>query len=355
MVPFPGLAAMSGILHPSRTSAYQPALAWFAAVGAGWVFVLVMLGAFTTSIGAGMVFPDWPLSDGSLNPAGWLHNLAEFAEHSHRLSAGLMSVITLVLAAWLWRSEGRGWLRWLGGGAVALVLLQAVVGGLRVLLNPVEVTAVDTSLGQLFAMLHACLAQLFVCTLFAIAAALSRSWIEGARTPGGIGAGPRRAGLVCCGLLLAQLAVAAVMRHTFSGLAIPTFPLTPEGGLVPAHWDFHVAINFAHRAMALVLAVALPWFAVAVAREPAAGAGLRSLAATMVVLLAGQILLGASIVWTGRNPYVTTAHVLVGALTLATTFLLTWLAHREVLAARFRPAPASQPAGATVNRLPAHA
>lgn len=346
---------MSGILRPSRTSSYQPALAWFAAVGAGWVFVLVMLGAFTTSIGAGMVFPDWPLSDGSLDPAGWLHNVAEFAEHSHRLSAGLMTIITLVLAGWLWRREGRDWLRWLGWGAVALVVVQAVVGGLRVLLNPVEVTAVDTSLGELFAMLHACLAQVFVCTLFAIAAALSRPWVEGAPRRPGIGAATRRLGVVCCGLLLVQLGIAAVMRHTASGLAIPTFPLTPEGGLLPAQWDFHVAINFAHRAMALVLTIGLSAFAVAVAREPGAGAGFKGLAGTMLALLVAQILLGASVVWTGRNPYVTTAHVLVGALTLAVTFLVTWLAHRDVLAARSRPAAPPQPAEPAVDRLPAHA
>ena len=343
-------------LSPSRSAAYQPALAWFAAIGAGWVFVLVVLGAFTTSIGAGMVFPDWPLSDGSLNPAGWLHNLAEFAEHSHRLSVGLMSVITLVLAVWLWRCEARGWLRRLGWGAVALVLVQSVVGGLRVLFNPVEVTAVDTSLGQLFAMLHACLAQVFVCILFAIAAALSRSWREGARGRPAVGAGLRRLGLACCGLLLVQLAVAAVMRHSFSGLAIPTFPLTPEGGLVPARWDFHVGINFAHRVMALVLAVALPAFAVAVWRERAVGAGLKRLAGAMVLLLVGQILLGASIVWTGRNPYFTTAHVLVGALTLAVTFLLTWLAHRDQLEIRGQPADgSSRDDAAAIGRLPAHA
>jgi cytochrome c oxidase assembly protein subunit 15 len=323
---------MPGLLHPTRTSTYQPALAWLAAVGAAWVFVLVMLGAFTTSIGAGMAFPDWPLSSGSLNPAGWLQNVALFAEHSHRLSAAIMSAITITLAGWLWRSEARRWLRRLGGFAVALVLFQAVIGGLRVLLDHDQIAAVDTSVGRLFAMLHACLAQVFICTLLAIAAALARPWVEGTRgalPP--LRAGLRRLGVVCCGLLLGQLAVAAVMRHSFAGLAIPTFPFTPEGGLVPAHWDFHVGINFAHRVMALVLTAALVWFAVAVWSKRAAGAGLKSLATLMAALLAAQIALGALIVWTGRNPYFTTAHVLVGALTLATTFLLTWIAHRDEL------------------------
>jgi cytochrome c oxidase assembly protein subunit 15 len=320
---------MPGLFRTARTSAYQPALAWFAAFGAAWVFVLVMLGAFTTSIGAGMVFPDWPLSNGTLNPAGWLQNIAMFAEHSHRLSAGVMSTITLLLAVVLWRNEARGWLRRLAWLGVALVLLQAVVGGLRVLLDHQQVALIDTSVGRLFAMLHAGLAQVFVCTLMAIAAALSRPWIEGARTPAPGGAGLHRLGVVCCGLLLAQLAIAAVMRHSFAGLAIPTFPLTPEGGLVPARWDFRVGIHFAHRAMALVLTVALAWFAVAVWR--AAGAALKGLAALMVTLLVLQITLGAAVIWTERNAYYTTAHVLVGALTLAATFLLTWVLHRDAL------------------------
>src|SRR3954470_13781686 len=97
-----------------RTSSHKPALAIFAAVGSAWVFLLVTLGAFTTSIGAGMAFADWPLSNGSINPAGWLTNLSMFAEHSHRLSGMTMGLITLGLAFWLWRREARGWVRQLG-------------------------------------------------------------------------------------------------------------------------------------------------------------------------------------------------------------------------------------------------
>ncbi|HUJ41959.1 MAG TPA: COX15/CtaA family protein, partial [Opitutaceae bacterium] len=304
---------MPGLFPVDRRSAYQPALAWFAALGTAWVFVLVMLGAFTTSIGAGMAFPDWPLSNGSLNPAGWLQNVALFAEHAHRLSAAVMSTITIILAVWLWRCESRRWLRRLGGIAVALVFFQAVVGGLRVLLDRDLLAAVDTSVGRLFAMLHACLAQVFVCTLLAIAAAVSRPWVEGVARPRAAGTPPapdrslRRLGITCCGLLLGQLAIAAVMRHSFAGLAIPTFPFTPEGGLVPAHWDFRIGINFAHRVMALVLTVALAWFAAAAWSGRAAGAGRRGLAALMLGLLVAQVALGALVIWSGRNAYFTTA------------------------------------------------
>ncbi|HXN36139.1 MAG TPA: cytochrome oxidase assembly protein, partial [Opitutaceae bacterium] len=114
----------------ARTAGYKPALAAFSALSAAWVFVLVSLGAFTTTIGAGMAFPDWPLSNGSLNPPGWLTHLDMFAEHSHRLSAGVMTILTTVLAFWVWRAESRAWLRRLAYFALALVVAQAVLGGL---------------------------------------------------------------------------------------------------------------------------------------------------------------------------------------------------------------------------------
>ena len=191
-----------------RTARYRPGLAWFAGVGSLWVFVLVFLGAYTTSTNSGMAFPDWPLSNGSINPPGWLTELDKFAEHSHRLSASLMGLITIAIALWIHRTESRTWLRRLGLFAVALVIFQGVVGGLRVLLDARHVNMVNTSVGRLFAMLHACLAQLFVCNLIAIACACSRPWIERSLP---VSDGVRRLGVICCGLLFTQLAIAAVL------------------------------------------------------------------------------------------------------------------------------------------------
>lgn len=313
----------------SRTSQYQPALAWFAALGSAWVFVLVTLGAFTTSIGAGMAFADWPLSNGSVNPAGWLTDLAMFAEHSHRLTGSLMGLITIALAVWLWRAEARGWLRRLGWWALGVVILQGVIGGKRVLLDGLAVPGFDMTLGQMLRIPHGILAQVFVCLLLAIAAGLSRPWIAGTgELDRATGRGVRRAGLACLGLLLVQLWVAAAMRHNAAGMAIPTFPWsTPEGALLPTTWDYRVALQFAHRVLAALLAVALGAYAHLLWHRTAAPA-LRGLALALPLLLAGQILLGAKIIWSGRDAYVTTGHVLVGALTLATTFLAVLLSHR---------------------------
>jgi cytochrome c oxidase assembly protein subunit 15 len=313
----------------SRPIRYQPGLAWFAILGSIWVFVLVTLGAFTTTIGAGMAFPDWPLSDGSLNPHGWLVHIAMFAEHSHRLSGTVMGLITIVLALWLWKCEPRRWLRNLGWSALIIVLIQGLLGGTRVLLDPVHVPGFQMTLGQMLRIPHGILAQLYVCVLIAIAVALSRGWIE---RPQPVSCRVRRIGTLCVLLLIIQLTIAATMRHNHAGLAIPTFPLSTAGGaLLPGSWDYRVVLNFAHRGMALVLTIALIWYAIRIWTERGASLLMRCGASLMVSLLALQVLLGAFVIWSRRQPEITTGHVLVGALLLATTFWLNWLAHRDVI------------------------
>jgi cytochrome c oxidase assembly protein subunit 15 len=312
----------------SQPAAYHPALAAFAAVACAWVFLLVTLGAFTTSIGAGMAFPDWPLSNGSLNPKGWLSTLNMFAEHSHRLSAGIETILSLSLAIWTSRVPGTPrWRRRLAWWAFGICVLQAVIGGLRVLLDHIHLDALQTSVGEIFAMLHACLAQALACCLLAVAAASSRGWIE-RRVP--VGPGLRKMGVLCCALVFGQLAIAAVMRHSFAGLAIPFFPFsTADHRLLPPVWSFKVGIHFAHRVMAAVLSCAVIVYAVLIWRERGATQGMKTGASFAVALLALQVLLGASIIWTFRDPGIATAHVLVGAITLTTIFWLTWIAHRD--------------------------
>lgn len=329
---------MSASPSSSRTAHYKPALAWFAASGAAWVFVLVTLGAFTTSIGAGMAFPDWPLSNGSINPEGWLTDIAMFAEHSHRLSGATMGFITIGLAVWLWKSESRAWLRRLGWWALFIVIVQGLIGGKRVLLDATHIPGFEMSLGQILRIPHGILAQVFVCILFAIAAGLSKPWIEQAQA-GELPSRTRKLAIVSTFLIFVQLVIAATMRHNHAGLAIPTFPLTPEGGLIPAAWDFRVGIHFAHRAMALVLTVVLGWLAFDIIRSKTSE-GMKIAAAVMSTLLIVQVLLGAAAIWTMRNAYYTTAHVICGACLLAATFSLTWWAHRNRLdTAKPTPSP----------------
>jgi cytochrome c oxidase assembly protein subunit 15 len=161
----------------------------------------------------------------------------------------------------------------------------------------------------------------------AIAVACSRGWKERG-VP--VGAAVRRAGIACCSVIFLQLGVAAVMRHSFAGLAIPTFPWsTPEGSLLPADWDFRVAIAFAHRVMAVFVSLAVLVLVLSIWRDRGAPIGMRTGASLLLSLVSVQVLLGATIIWTRRDPGVMTLHVLVGALTLVTAFWLTWTAHRD--------------------------
>jgi cytochrome c oxidase assembly protein subunit 15 len=250
-----------------------------------------------------------------------------FAEHSHRLTGMVMGLITLILAAWLLLREERRWLRNLGLWAFGIVVLQGVIGGTRVTLNGVDVPWFHMSLGEMLRIPHGILAQVFVCVLFAIAVALSKSWIE---RPAPVQPRVRQLGVICTALVLLQLIIAATMRFNAAGLAIPTFPYsTPTGHWLPDTWNFQVGIHFTHRAMAVVLAVALTAFAWVIRRDPASSLALRAGASALVSLLVLQILLGAQIIWTARHPHMTTSHVVVGAFTFAVTFWLTWVAHRD--------------------------
>ena len=78
----------------------------------------------------------------------------------------------------------RRWLRRLGWWALFIVVVQGLLGGKRVLLDSIAVPGFEMTLGQMLRIPHGILAQVFVCVLFAIAAGLSKSWIDaGARGP----------------------------------------------------------------------------------------------------------------------------------------------------------------------------
>ena len=124
---------------------------------------------------------------------------------------------------------------------------------------------------------------------------------------------------VTAGAIFLQLLVGAVMRHTKAGLAIPDFPLA-LGRLVPPMASFPVAIHFAHRVGAVIVAALTGlcvWRSVRSGRP-----GLRKAAAGLAALVCLQIALGALTVLTGKSVLVTTAHVATGALLLGSTLAL---------------------------------
>jgi heme a synthase len=320
-----------------RTHDHQPLLAAYAFLTYAVTLVLLYAGGFTTTIGAGMVFPDWPLSHGSLNPPGWTTDEAMLAEHSHRLLGMVVGTLCIGLAVWMQRREPRRWLRVLAWGALALVVFQGLLGGLRVLRVSVDL-----------AKIHGVTAQVFVCVLVAVAVGAS-AWFRRLSTPSTADAAGNAAwraarwqGWIICLLLIVQLAVGAVLRHRGAGLAIPYFPhANPSGGLLPVAWNWATTLHFTHRAGALVIyALFIGWFWRLLV--------LRSVTRVLarfgwlgLALLHIQILLGALIIWNVRQPMETTLHVLNGALFLSVCWAITFALHKPMLDA---PLPSTKPA-----------
>jgi len=264
---------------------------------------LIFAGGLVTSTESGLSVPDWPLSYGKLMPSmvGGIRY-----EHGHRMVATTVGILTVVLAIWLSRSDRRRWVRSLGFLALSAVVLQGVLGGLTVLfLLPTPVSVA-----------HACLAQTFFCLVVAIAVVTSPRWDA---APAGRSQAVTRLGALTASAVFLQLLVGAVMRHTKGGLAIPDFPLS-LGRLVPPLDSFPVAIAFAHRAWALVVAGLV--FATAAAAFRSRRPGLRRTALALGAIVLVQISLGAMTVLSRKAVAITTIHVATGALLLGTTVAL---------------------------------
>lgn len=373
-------------------SVHNPWLHRFALLTAAATLALIGIGGLVTSHEAGLAVSDWPTSYGYnmfLFPLEkWWHGGNVFYEHSHRLFASGVGFLTTILVIWLWLKESRAWLRWLGVIAFLAVVLQGVLGGLRVVL-------INDQIG----IFHAALAQLFFVCTCAIALFTSKWWVQSDagratrlsnRTKQGeeekaeavmaqeTGETPvllsvRRWFLITTALIFLQLLLGATMRHQHAGLAITDFPLA-YGRLWPAAdpasiaryndlrpatnslnpiTAFQVELQMVHRVVAVLIfaGVAMCTWRVrrSVPREtgsfaPGKGAArdlavARRLAFFWLGLIVAQISLGAATVLTDKAADVATAHVLLGALSLATGATLCIVSARSLESARSAAVP----------------
>jgi cytochrome c oxidase assembly protein subunit 15 len=295
----------------------------YAMATAGAAFILLLSGGLVTSKGVGMTVPDWPNSYGYnmfLFPISrWVGGI--FYEHVHRLIASGVGLMTIILAISLWMAEPRKWVRMLGYIAVATVIVQGVLGGLRV-------TMILDELG----IFHGMLAQAYVSLLVVICIATSKAFATGGARWRWHAPGLMRWAVVLTALVYLQLAIGAIMRHEHAGLAIHDFPLAYgqiwpmvnaeqlaainvqriASGEVPTTIGF-IHIQMLHRLMAVVLAglvIAYAW------QARRAAMGVRIASRWWVALVFVQIALGAWTIWSNKAADVTTAHVAVGALIL---------------------------------------
>jgi cytochrome c oxidase assembly protein subunit 15 len=266
-----------------------------------------------------------------------------FYEHGHRLIASGVGFLTIILAAWIWKAETRRWMRILGFAALGAVCLQGLLGGITVLyFLP---TAVSTA--------HAGLAQIFFCMTVAIALFTSRGWTK--RTVDPIDDPTlRRVAATTTAIIYLQILVGATMRHSEAGLAIPDFPLV-FGGLFPPAWTPQIAIHFAHRVGALLVTAAIAAVSGHVLYHHRSRSEIGTPALLLIGLLLVQVTLGAFVIWSERNVAINTAHVAVGALTLAASLVLTLRSFRVRFEDTAAPVRVSHPMATAFDRSGAHA
>ncbi len=296
---------------------------WLTAVA---TLFLICSGGMVTSKGVGLAVPDWPTTFGYnmfLFPVSkWIGGI--FFEHTHRLIASVVGFLTIILAIWIWRTDSRKWMRMLGLVSLGAVVLQGVLGGLRV-----------TMLKDEIGIFHACLAQAFFGLLVFLGVATSRAWQNSSRLTSSW------LPIVTTILIYTQLALGATMRHQHRDLAILDFPAA-YGRVIPdtspaslaainlqrdqlALSDVSAAqiwLQMVHRFLALLifLGVLASWFAMR-----------NSLAVIWVGCVLSQVSLGAWVIWSNKAADVATAHVAVGATMLALGVSICALALRSRL------------------------
>jgi len=289
----------------TRSTPYNSAHHWFAMFVACATFFLLIAGALVTSNDAGLSIPDWPTSFGSFN-VPQLHGGVQY-EWSHRAIAFSTGLLTIGIAVWTWISDRRRWMKGLGLAALATIIAQGILGGLTVLyFQPPMVSSA-----------HAAVAQTFFCIACAIALFTSQSWVEESSVEGTweLGRDSRHPSLLTLSvlsifILYAQLILGAMFRHHGMG------------------WLPHV-LN------APIVAIVITWTAVRALSHHSKISAIRRPAIAMLSLLLAQLFLGflafmTRVEW-GRDaaqpelPMVisTVAHVVTGALLLASTVILT--------------------------------
>jgi len=321
---------------------------WFASFA---TLLLICSGGMVTSKGVGLAVPDWPTTFGYnmfLFPVSkWVGGI--FFEHTHRLIASTVGLLTIILAIWIWRSDRRRWIRNLGFAALGAVILQGVLGGLRV-------TMLKAELG----IFHALLAQAFLGMLIVIVLATSRLWFRISE----IDSIPRATRtlfrvVICTTILIyVQLGLGATMRHQHRDLSILDFPLA-YGALVPdtsmtklaeinAWRDaralsdvtaFQIWLQLTHRFTAVVIAAGVIT-SLFLARKTRENVRVLSRFTDLwFLLLACQIMLGAWVIWSNKAADIATTHVAVGAAMFALGVALSAICLRRLRGSNLARSP----------------
>lgn len=161
------------------------------------------LGSLVTTLGAGMAFPDWPTSDGQgMLAYPWLQSTGDkFVEHGHRLAGMLVGFCSIGLCAVAWLGKSPRGVRMAVAVVLAGVIVQGLLGGLRVRLDR-----------QMVAFGHSVFGCLVFVSLWMVSSVTSRNWSIVSH-----GSVQSRAALVLAWtyplVVLAQYVIGGVIRH----------------------------------------------------------------------------------------------------------------------------------------------
>jgi cytochrome c oxidase assembly protein subunit 15 len=299
------------------TTTYHPSVHKFAIFVVCWTILLLIAGALVTSNEAALSVPDWPLSYGTLTPpmVGGIRY-----EHSHRLIAGGLGLLSIVLAVWVWAKDERRWLRWFSVIAVAGIAAQAVLGG----------EVVRQLLHYWLPVAHACFAQIVFAALLSIAVFTSRWWVSDQPQVEDTGS-PSIHSLAIANatVIYLQVILGAGFRHK----EIPVWP---------------------HMAGALVVLGMVIWLAAVLRMRFEKSAAISKTRILLHVILGTQLLLGLGAYWsrltTADAPQpmplmvtLTVLHTVVGAILFGVSVLIVLLCYRMVPRRRELPAAAQRP------------
>jgi protoheme IX farnesyltransferase len=290
----------------------------FAVATAVATYLLILIGGLVHGTGSSLACPDWPTCYGTLMPK---MEGGVLVEHSHRIAAGTVLALTLVLAGLLARSRAPALrpLRPFGWLAVALVIAQALLGGITVLLR--LPTPISTA--------HTATSLLFFLTVLYIAVRARPAAVAPAVAPAAAPPLVARFALVAAVGVYFQMVLGGLVRHSGAALACTDVPLC-RGSLWP---DAHptVLIQALHRLNAVAVALLVIASAVLTFRR-ATRPSLRVLAGVAPILVGVQIWLGLRSVTTFLDLATVESHLAVATALLGVLAL-------TVLGAR----PAAQP------------
>jgi cytochrome c oxidase assembly protein subunit 15 len=314
----------------AQTNPFLHRFAWL--VAAATLF-LICSGGMVTSKGVGLAVPDWPTTFGYnmffFPVSKWVGGI--FFEHTHRLIASVIGLLSIILAVWLALSSVARWIKVLGWVSLSTVVLQGILGGLRV-----------TLLKDQIGIFHACVAQAFLGLIVVIALATSPVWRR--LLQAGRSVPPKSLlilALTATGLIYGQLALGATMRHQHRDLAILDFPLA-YGQIIPATDAATIArinrardaqalsdvsaaqvwLQMVHRFVAAIIGLTIAAFWLLARRQKGGSPFLRKLSNVWLGLVVLQITLGAWTIWSNKAADIATAHVAVGAMTFATAIAI---------------------------------